>query len=146
MTASRQSTPAVGTGVPRDHRARRPRQGRPAPAAGVRRQALPYLLVRLTGLLLAVLVCGHFVIMHFANDVAATNASFIAKRWSQGLWVAWDWLMLAAGLLHGAIGMSTALRDYASGRRRRILRTLLIGVTAGLFVFGSIVIILGAGS
>jgi succinate dehydrogenase hydrophobic anchor subunit len=115
-------------------------------AAGVRRHALPYLLVRLTGVLLAVLVCGHFFVMHFANDVAATNASFIAKRWSQGLWVAWDSLMLAAGLLHGAIGISTALADYTSGRRRRLLRAVLAALTVALFAFGSVVIALGAGT
>jgi succinate dehydrogenase / fumarate reductase, membrane anchor subunit len=134
MTAS-QSTPAASPGASPSPR--------PAARADVRRHALPYVLIRLTGLLLAVLVCGHFVIMHFANDVAATNASFIAKRWSQWLWVVWDWLMLAAGLLHGALGMSTALRDYSSGRRRAILRALLTGLTAALFVFGSIVIIAG---
>jgi succinate dehydrogenase / fumarate reductase, membrane anchor subunit len=117
-----------------------------ATAAQVRRHAASYLLLRLTGLLLAVLVCGHFVVVHFANDVAATNASFIAKRWSQALWIGWDWLMLATGLLHGAIGISGALRDYAPGRRRHALRAGLIAVTLALFAFGSVVIARGAGT
>jgi succinate dehydrogenase / fumarate reductase membrane anchor subunit len=134
MTAGRDTISPAGTGV------------RQADAAEIRRHARSYLLIRLTGLLLAVLVCGHFVVMHFANDVSATNASFIAKRWSQGLWVAWDWLMLATGLLHGAIGINTGLRDYASGRRRRALRTGLIALTTALFAFGSIVIARGAGT
>ena len=134
MTVSRPPVSTVGT------------ETRQAGAADVRRRALPYLLVRLTGILLAVLVCGHFIIMHFANDVAATNASFIAKRWSQGLWVTWDCLMLAAGFLHGAIGIHTALSDYTSGRRRHLLRAVLWALTIALFAYGSIVIALGAGT
>jgi succinate dehydrogenase hydrophobic anchor subunit len=133
MTVNRPPTITVGT------------ETRQADTADIRRRALPYLLVRLTGILLAVLVCGHFFIMHFANNVAATNASFIAKRWSQGLWVAWDWLMLAAGFLHGAIGIHTALSDYTSGRRH-LLRAVLWALTIVLFAYGSIVIALGAGT
>lgn len=112
----------------------------------VRRAAWLYASIRLTGVLLAVLVCGHFFVMHLASDVAATNASFIARRWSQALWVGWDWLMLAAALLHGALGTSIALRDYSSGRFRAALRTILIGATAALFAFGSVVIAMGAGT
>jgi succinate dehydrogenase / fumarate reductase, membrane anchor subunit len=134
MTASRNTVSPARAGIQQ------------AGAAGVRRHAWSYLLVRLTGLLLAVLVCGHFIVVHFANDVAATNASFIARRWSQALWVAWDWLMLATGLLHGAIGVNAALRDYASGRRRDALRAGLIALTIALFAFGSIVIARGAGT
>ncbi|WP_255948137.1 hypothetical protein [Streptomyces odontomachi] len=118
----------------------------PAPAKGVPRHAIPYLLIRLTGVLLAVLVCGHFVVVHFATDVAATNATFVARRWSQALWITWDALMLAAALLHGALGLNTALADYSSGRRRRVLRAVLYAVTVALFVFGAVVIGISAGT
>jgi succinate dehydrogenase hydrophobic anchor subunit len=115
-------------------------------AASIRRHALSYLLVRMTGILLAILVCGHFIIMHFANDVAATNASFIARRWSHGLWVGWDALMLAAALLHGGIGTSAVLADYTAGRCRRVARGGLAALTAALFAYGALVIVRGAGS
>ena len=121
-------------------------EGHLGPARGSRQHAVPYLLMRLTGVLLAVLVCGHFVVMHFATDVAATNAAFVAKRWSQALWIIWDMLMLAAALLHGAIGLNIALADYSSGRRRRLLRAALYGVTVVLFVYGTVVIGVSAGS
>jgi succinate dehydrogenase / fumarate reductase, membrane anchor subunit len=117
-----------------------------AAAAGIRRHALAHVLLRLTGVLLAVLVCGHFAVMHLANDVATTGSTFVARRWSQALWVSWDWVMLAAALLHGAIGLNTAASDYTTGRRRRLVRAGLVAATVTLFAFGSVVIALGAGT
>lgn len=110
----------------------------------VRRHAVRYVLLRLTGAFLAVLVCGHFLVVHFITDVADTNASFIAVRWGQVLWVIWDSVMLAAALLHGVIGMTIAVSDYTSGRRRRIVSAGLVGLTVLLFVYGAIVIGMGA--
>lgn len=120
--------------------------GAPIAMAGLRRRAIPYLLIRLTGVLLAVLVGGHFIIVHFANDVTATNASFVAKRWGQGLWIGWDSLMFAAALVHGGIGMSNSLADYTIGRRRRLIRGSLAALTVALFVYGLVVIALGVGT
>lgn len=89
-----------------------------------------YVAVRVTGVLLSVLVLGHFAVTHFVTDVAHDDASFVARRLSSALWLAWDSLMLAAALGHGAVGARIALRDYGStGRRRRIAsRALNTGV------------------
>jgi len=103
-----------------------------------------YLTVRVTGVLLAVLVTGHFAVTHIVHDVAATDASFVAQRWGSALWVAWDALLLACALVHGASGVWVAVDDYVTPRRRRPWRALLVGVTAVLFALGAVVLTVGA--
>jgi succinate dehydrogenase / fumarate reductase membrane anchor subunit len=100
-----------------------------------------YLMMRLTGVLLAVLVTGHLVVTHVVTDVASTDASFIAKRWGSALWVTWDSLMLAAALAHAGAGVWAALDDYARDPAlRRRLRSGLVALTVALLVFGAYVI------
>lgn len=118
-----------------------PRTAEPALPSATRRRLVAYIVVRLTGLLLAVLVVGHLLVTHVVTDVAGTNANFIAKRWGSALWLTWDWLMLAAALGHAGAGVWVAIDDYArsaSGRRR--LHRGLVLVVAALFVLGSFVI------
>lgn len=103
-----------------------------------------YLLVRVTGVLLAVLVTGHFAATHIVNDVAATDASFIAQRWSSALWVTWDALLLACALAHGASGVWVAIDDYARPRKRRPWRALLVAGTTVLFALGAAVLVIAA--
>lgn len=71
-----------------------------------------WIAMRGTGFLLSILVLGHLLFVHILTDVAATNASFVARRWSSALWVIWDGAMLTAAFLHGAIGMTVVVRDY----------------------------------
>jgi succinate dehydrogenase hydrophobic anchor subunit len=105
-----------------------------------------YLTIRLTGLLLAVLVLGHFALTHIATDVADADAGFIARRWSAALWVAWDWLMLAAALVHGAAGMWIAIEDYTpEGRSRRGRQAALTGVCAVLLALGTLTLAIAGG-
>ena len=77
----------------------------PPRSRSTRGHVLTWVLVRLTGLILTVLVLGHFALTHIIYDVAETDAAFIARRWSSALWLAWDWLMLAWAILHGAAGV-----------------------------------------
>lgn len=103
-----------------------------------------YLVVRATGVLLAVLVTGHFAVTHIVNDVATTDASFIAQRWSSALWVTWDALLLGCALLHGASGVWVAVDDYVTPRRRRPWRAALVVLTATLFALGAVVLAVSA--
>lgn len=103
-----------------------------------------YLMVRITGVLLAVLVTGHFAVTHIVNDVAATNASFVTQRWGSALWVVWDALLLACALAHGASGIWVAVDDYVSPRGRRPWRAVLIAGTAVLFALGAVVLAVSA--
>jgi succinate dehydrogenase hydrophobic anchor subunit len=111
------------------------------PAAKRQSRRGAYLMMRLTGVLLAVLVTGHLVVTHVVTDVASTDASFIAKRWGSALWVTWDSLMLAAALAHAGAGVWAALDDYARDPAlRRRLRRGLVALTVALLVFGAYVI------
>lgn len=118
---------------------------RPAPrprSTATRGRVLAWVLVRVTGLLLTVLVLGHFAITHILTDVADTNAAFVGRRWGSALWLVWDWLMLAAALSHGGIGIWIAIEDYAGNLTlRRLLHRLLVAVTAVLFVLGTATIV-----
>lgn len=104
------------------------------------RRVVDYVLLRATGVVLSVLVLGHFAVTHFVTDVARDDSAFVARRLSSAVWVAWDSTMLAAALAHGAIGVRLALADYATGRRRRALQRVVVLVAAVLFVLGAVAI------
>lgn len=85
-----------------------------------------YVTIRVTGVMLAVLALGHFGLTHIVNDVAETDSSFVARRWSSVLWVTWDGLLLGTTLLHAGAGLITIVRDYRTGQASR--RTWLLGL------------------
>jgi succinate dehydrogenase hydrophobic anchor subunit len=96
-----------------------------------------WLLIRLTGVLLSVLVLGHLLAVHLLTDVAHTTSSFVLRRWSSTLWVAWDGTMLTAALAHGAAGTWTVLRDHIHpGRGRRVAAVVLAVVSLSLAGLG----------
>jgi succinate dehydrogenase hydrophobic anchor subunit len=101
-----------------------------------------FVLVRLTGLALTILVLGHFALTHIVNDVADTDSAFVARRWGSALWVTWDWLMLVAAVAPGAAGVWVAIDDYTpeiAARRRR--HRLLLGLSALALALGTITIV-----
>jgi succinate dehydrogenase / fumarate reductase membrane anchor subunit len=124
------------TSVRSGYRDARPRQ------TGSRARLWSFVLVRLTGLMLTVLVLGHFGLTHIVNDVAETDSAFVARRWGSALWVTWDWLMLATAIVHGAVGVWVAIDDYTpdlAGRRRR--QRVLLGLSAVALSLGTITIV-----
>ena len=89
-----------------------------------------------------VLVLGHFALTHVVNDVAETDAAFVARRWGSALWLTWDWLMLAAAIAHGAAGVSVAIDDYAVDRSSRArYRRILFGLSAIALSIGTVTIV-----
>jgi succinate dehydrogenase / fumarate reductase membrane anchor subunit len=115
---------------------------RPEPAVELpRTRLLDYLLLRLTGLVLSVLVLGHFVVTHLVNDVARDDSAFVARRLSSMLWIAWDSLMLAAALAHGATGLRMAIADHAPRAHRQQLQWALAALTSVVFVVGVVAIV-----
>ena len=119
--------------------------GQARPAAVARRpgrsRAAAYLLLRVTGVMLAVLVLGHFALTHVVTDVADTDSAFIARRWGSALWLAWDWTMLGSAFLHGGAGVWVLIDDFTpdpAARRRR--RWLLVSGCTVLWLIGSVLI------
>jgi len=92
---------------------------------------LSYIALRTTGLMLAVLALGHFLITHITNDVAETDSSFVISRWSSTLWVVWDVLLLTSALIHAFAGLALVVYDYSKNSKSR-LRTLRL---LSIFVF-----------
>jgi succinate dehydrogenase / fumarate reductase membrane anchor subunit len=112
-----------------------------AVAAQSRSSIVDYVLLRVTGLMLSVLVVGHFAVTHFIADVADEGSAFVARRLSSWLWIAWDATMLGAALAHGYAGVRVALADYATGSgARRMLDRAVLALTVVLFVIGAIAI------
>jgi succinate dehydrogenase hydrophobic anchor subunit len=100
-----------------------------------------YVLLRVTGLMLSVLVLVHFAVTHFVTDVARDDSAFVARRFSSVLWIAWDATMRAAARARGAAGVRLALADYsADAGRRRFLERCVVSFTVVLFVLGVIAI------
>jgi succinate dehydrogenase hydrophobic anchor subunit len=113
--------------------------------AQTRGRLLAYVTVRATGLMLAVLVLGHFALTHITTDVADADAAFIARRWASALWVAWDWLMLASALVHGAAGVWIAIEDYTTETSRRGRRQVaLVAISAVLLMLGTVALVVAA--
>ena len=77
-----------------------------------------FALMRATAVMLAVLVLGHFAVTHLVTDVAATDSSFVLRRWSSALWIAWDLTMLATALLHASCGMWLVIAEQAPAATR----------------------------
>jgi len=87
-------------------------------------------------------VLGHFTLTHIVHDVADTNSAFVAKRWGSALWVAWDWLMLAAALAHGGAGVWIAIDDYTPDLAKRTRRrSILLALSALALALGTITIV-----
>ncbi len=105
------------------------------------RGLLTWLVVRVTGLLLAVLVLGHFAVTHIVTDVGDTGSRFVAERWRSAVILGWDWLMLAAAVLHGAAGLRVVVVEYAPPRRVAALTTALFVLSTAMVALGSVTIL-----
>lgn len=104
-----------------------------------------FVVMRTTAVLLAVLVLGHFAVTHVVNDVGSTGAGFALRRWSSGLWIAWDASMLAAALAHAGCGVWLVIDERASKpSRRKALHYALALTTAVVFGVGVTAIAIAA--
>lgn len=104
-----------------------------------------FVVMRTTAVLLAVLVLGHFALTHLVTDVAETDSSFVLRRWSSALWVAWDATMLAAALTHAGAGLWLLVDEYAGGAARRRLHAALAATVVLLLAVGTTALVAAAG-
>jgi succinate dehydrogenase hydrophobic anchor subunit len=108
--------------------------GVPGPSS---RAGLGWLLIRITGVLLSVLVLGHLLAVHLLTDVAHTTSSFVLRRWSSALWIGWDGTMLTAAVAHGAAGTWAVTRDHLRrGHGRTAAATALAAISLALAGLG----------
>ena len=101
-----------------------------------------WFFMRISGLVLVFMALLHFAITHIINDVVDTNFDFVVRRWDNPLWRAYDWVLLALGLLHGLNGLRWIIDDYVRRPgKRAVVKTVLYSVTLGLFLYGTLTII-----
>jgi succinate dehydrogenase / fumarate reductase membrane anchor subunit len=122
----------------------------PATTGGMRAQRRPrqnfetwsWFFMRISGLVLLFLALVHFSVTHIIHDVTETKTGFVRARWQNPLWRAFDWTLLALGLLHGLNGVRWSIDDYC--RRpavRAAVKATLYSVTGFLFLYGTITIV-----
>lgn len=103
-----------------------------------------FVVMRVTALMLAVLVLGHFAVTHVVNDVADTGSSFVARRWSSALWLSWDATMLAAALVHAGCGVWLLIDELCPPRARRAWHVALALGSLTIFGLGCAAIVAAA--
>ncbi len=110
--------------------------------AGRSFEAWSWLFMRISGLILVFLALLHFAITHVINDVVATDSDFVSRRWERPAWRIFDWVLLALALLHGLNGMRWIVDDYVRPpTARAAVKTVLYGLSAVLFVWGTFTIV-----
>jgi succinate dehydrogenase / fumarate reductase, membrane anchor subunit len=109
---------------------------------GINLEKWGWLFMRVSGLILLVLIFGHLLVNLFLGDgVRAIDFAFVAGKFTNPFWVAWDTALLWLALIHGANGMRTLVNDYAFNRiLRRVLLSAIAASTAVLLLLGTLVI------
>lgn len=103
-------------------------------------RAASWIILRLTGLVLSLMVLGHFALTHIVYDVAETDAAYVVDRLGNALFVTWDAVMLWTAILHGATGVWIILGEHAS-RRVALWRRLVVAASLVLAAIGSLVLV-----
>jgi succinate dehydrogenase / fumarate reductase, membrane anchor subunit len=97
--------------------------------------------LRVSGLALVVLAGVHMAITHFINVPTDTTFEFVANRWANPLWRAFDWLLLISALWHGVLGLRYSIADYLRSPGLRVAGMALMWVVGVVFMaIGSITI------
>lgn len=98
----------------------------------------PWLLQRVTAVLLLFFVLGHLWIEHFLHLGARITYASVAERLLHAFYVFVDLGLLVVVVYHGLNGLGTVLFDlpWSPAAQRRI--------TAGLWVLGVVTVLFGA--
>jgi succinate dehydrogenase cytochrome b556 subunit len=105
---------------------------------GLTPQATAWYFLRVSGAALVVLALGHLLVTHYLTAPSRTDSQFVAGRWANVLWLAFDWLLLTLALSHGLTGLQGVLKDYVlAGPARRLIPTAAAAVGLGFFAIGS---------
>ena len=92
--------------------------------------------LRASGLAMTAFVFAHLFIMHYQRPPTATDAAFVAGRWSGPGWRAFDGALLVLALTHGVAGAHGVLRPRVPRGAPRA--ALDAGAAAGLGAFAAL--------
>lgn len=81
---------------------------------------LAWYFLRVSGVALVGLALGHLFITHYLNAPSETTFAFVAGRWANPLWRAFDQVLLLAALWHGVVGLRYSVTDYLRRPVRRV--------------------------
>lgn len=112
-------------------------------AANTSFQLWSWWFMRISGLILVLLVLGHFAIVHLLDEgIDRVDFAFVAGRWASPFWQTWDWTMLFLGLLHGTNGLKNIIEEYVRrpGARAALKSTLYV-LTFVFILLGTLVIL-----
>ena len=114
---------------------------RPGPASSSL-ETFSWYFFRVSGVALILLAVLHLFIMHVQNDVSQTGYDFVAARYANPFWRAYDLLLLTLALFHGLNGLRIVCDDYIRTRGARLTVLSVLFLTAiGFWLMGSMTII-----
>src|SRR6478735_5957387 len=102
---------------------------------------LVWYFLRVSGLALVILACGHLIITHFINVPSDTVFDFVANRWANPFWRTFDTLLLFFALWHGILGLRMIVTDLVRPAGWRVaLNSLLWVIGIVFFALGIVTI------
>ncbi len=102
--------------------------------------ASSWLWQRITGLVLVVVMVGHYFLMHYTPDSGHTYEA-VLYRLQNPFWKVFDLTFVVFGLYHGLQGVWNIIRDFTmsnTGRIVAMILLLIIGVGFGVLGFTTI--------
>jgi succinate dehydrogenase cytochrome b556 subunit len=94
---------------------------------------LVWYFLRVSGLALVILACGHLIITHFINVPSDTVFDFVANRWANPFWRTFDFLLLTFALWHGILGMRMIIIDLVRAPGWRVALNSVCWVVGVVF-------------
>ena len=94
--------------------------------------------MRYSAMLLIPLVGIHIVLQDVIVGVHSMDLNYVAERWANIFWRAFDALLLGFTMAHGINGLRQVLNDFIQGERARKI------VSWGLFIFWLAITAFGA--
>jgi succinate dehydrogenase cytochrome b556 subunit len=96
-------------------------------------ERLVWYFLRISGLALVILACGHVLITHFFTVPSDTVFDWVANRWASPFWRTFDTLLLFFALWHGILGLRTIVIDLVRAPGWRVALTALCWVIGIVF-------------
>lgn len=109
---------------------------------GFRWERFLWMYMRVSGAVLILMIATHLLANLFlpAEGVKSINFAFVAGKWADPFWKAFDVLLLWLALIHGTNGIRTIINDYTERAwLRKTWLVLLFATTVVLLVLGTLV-------